>query len=177
MSAPIFGMMASFDQPDKLLAAVRAARDAGYRELEAYSPFSVEGLPEALGITRTWVPFLTFCAGLTGTLTAYGMMVWSSVWAYPFNIGGRPYYSWPAYIPITFELTVLFAAFGAFFGMWWLNGLPKPYHPVFNARHFELASRTRFFLCVMAGDPMYDPEKTRHFLWKLGPEEVDEFAA
>jgi hypothetical protein len=173
MKSPIHGLLAEFGEPGTLLAAARAAHQAGYREMDAYTPFPVEGLAEAIGFEKTRVAPVVLIGGLGGAAAAYGMQYYSTVSAYPLNIGGRPLHSWPSFIPITFELTVLFAALSAVFGMLLMNGLPEPYHPVFNAPAFKLASQTRFFLCLQATDPCFGNE-TRRFLESLGPVAVHE---
>lgn len=170
----VYGLIAEFDEPEKVLAATRAAYEAGYREMDAYSPFPVEGLDEALGPRPGWrLPLIVLGGGVTGAVVGYGMQVIATVIDYPINAGGRPLNSWPLYIPITFELTILFAAFAAVLGMFALNGLPQPYHPVFNAPNFELASRSHFFLAIEAKDPLFDLQQTRRFLESLGPTSVN----
>jgi hypothetical protein len=171
---PLHGLMAEFRSPEELVRAATAAHDAGYRRMDAYSPLPVEGLEEAIGIRRPWMPRIVLAGGLTGALTGYLMQWWISAVDYPLNIGGRPYHSWPAFIPVTFELTILFGAFAAVMGMFVLNRLPQPYHPVFNVPRFRLASRNRFFLCIEAADPKFDLERTREFLLSLNPQEVNE---
>jgi len=173
MNPNLYGFMAEFEQPEELLNAARAAFKAGYRKMDAYSPFPVEGVAEALGFEHTRVPLVVLIGGITGGAVAYGMQYYSAVWDYPLNIGGRPLHSWPSFIPITFELTVLFAAFAAVFGMLLMNGLPKPYHPVFNVPKFKLASQTRFFLCLRATDAQFG-EKAKRFLESLKPIAVHE---
>ncbi len=169
----LYGLMAEFQTPDQVLAAATRARAAGYQKMDAYSPFPVHGLAEALGF-RTRLPLLVLAGGLAGAATGYGMQFWISRIAYPLNIGGRPFNSWPAFIPVTFEMTVLFASLTAVVGMLLLNGLPRPYHPVFNAPRFALASRNRFFLSIEAEDPQFELGETRRFLESLGPSEVTE---
>jgi len=166
--------MAEFLHAGELLDAARRAYEQGYRCLDAYSPYPVHGLAEAIGFRRNRLPLLIFIGGLSGTLTAYLMQYWSGVIDYPLNVGGRPYHSWPSFIPITFELTVLFASFAAVLGMLGLNGLPRPHHPVFNIPDFAMASRNRFFLVIQAVDDRYDPEQTRQFLEGLAPKAVFE---
>ena len=173
MKPPLYGLMAEFEQPEELLNAARAAQRAGYRKMDAYSPFPVEGVAEAIGFKHTRVPLVVLTGGITGAGVAYGMQYYSAVRDYPLNIGGRPLHSWPSFIPITFELTVLFASVAAVFGMLLMNGLPKPYHPVFNVPAFKLASQTRFFLCLQAADPQFGGE-TEHFLASLNPIAVHE---
>ncbi len=173
----VYGLVAEFESPDTLVAASRRAVQAGYRRLDAYTPFPIEELHEALGIHRTYVPLIVLACGLLGAMAGYGLQYWASTIAYPVNIGGRPLHSWPAFIPVTFETTVLFAAFGAVFGMLALNRLPRPYHPIFNVPRFALASRDRFFLCIEAADPAYDREATRRFLESFNPREVTEVEA
>lgn len=172
----LYGIMAEFDDPDALLGAAQRARDAGYRRMDAYSPFPVEGLAEALDFRNTRVPEIVLAGGIVGGVGGFFMQWFATRIFYPINVGGRPLNSWPAYIPITFELTVLLAAFAALFGMLILNGLPQPYHPVFNAPDFQLASRDRFFLCVEAADPRFDRLGTTSFLLDLHPLRVEEVA-
>jgi hypothetical protein len=167
-----YGLMASFDSPEALISAARASRDAGYRKLDAYSPMPIEGLSEAIDFGRAKLPWLVLLGGIAGAIAGYGLQYFTSVIDYPWNVGGRPFHSWPAFIPVTFEFTILFAALAAVFGMMALNGLPQPYHPVFNAPGFELASRDRFFLCIEAEDPQFDDGQTRQFLESLQPLEV-----
>jgi Protein of unknown function (DUF3341) len=175
--APTFyGLMAEFETPDALVTATEKARLAGYRQMDAYSPIPIEELNEALGLKRTRLPRLVFLGGLLGGLGGYGLEYWSQAITYPMNIGGRPYNSWPHFIPVTFETTVLGAALTAFVGMWALNKLPQPYHPVFNVPAFVRASTDRFFLCIEAGDPRFDLDATRRFLEGLHPVGVSEVA-
>ena len=170
----IYGLLAEFGQAEEVVAAANRTREAGYLRAEAYVPFPVHGLPEALGQHHTKVPAIVFGCGVLGACLGFGMCYYANVISYPWNIGGRPPNSWPAWIPITFELMVLCASFGAVLGMLGLNGLPQPYHPVFNAPNFSLASKNRFFLCVEAKDPKFDPEQTRRFLEELKPISVVE---
>jgi hypothetical protein len=168
----LHGLMAEFANAEELMAAVKAAYDAGYRRMDAYSPLPIHGLAEALGFRRPKLPLIVFCGGIIGALAGYGLQYWTSAIAYPVNAGGRPLHSWPSFIPVTFETTVLFAALSAVLGMLALNGLPMPYHPVFNVPSFRYASRDRFFLCIEARDPRFDQQETRRFLEGLGPAEV-----
>ena len=168
------GILAEFAEPDRVIEAANAAREAGYRQIEAYTPFPLHGLSEALGQDRTRIPAIVFGCGIMGAILGFGMCWYANVISFPWNIGGRPPNSWPAFIPITFELMVLCASFGAVLGMLGLNGLPQPYHPVFNAPNFSLASRDRFFLCVEAKDPKFDLADTRRFLEGLNPISVTE---
>jgi hypothetical protein len=168
--------MAEYTDPDALLASARTAYAAGYRRMDAYTPFPVEGLAEAIGFTRNRIPLIVLIGGLLGGAGAYFMMWYSATIHYPINVGGRPFHSWPAFIPITFELTVLAASFAAVLGMLGLNRLPMPHHPVFNVPSFALASRNRFFLCIEADDPNFDLAGTRRFLEGLGPKQVLEVA-
>jgi hypothetical protein len=173
----VYGLMAEFRTPEALLAAVRKAREAGYRRVEAYSPFPVEGLAEATGMKRNWVPPIVLAGGLAGGLGGYFMQWYSAVVSYPINSGGRPPHSWPVFIPVTFELTVLVAAIAGVVGMLFLNGLPRLTHPVFNVPEFDLASRNRFFLCLRSGEPKFAPDTTRRFLEDLQPLRVWEVPA
>jgi hypothetical protein len=163
----IYGLLAEFEQPEQLLAAAHRAREAGYRRMDAYTPFPVEGLAEALGRHYTLVPLITLIGGLAGCAGGFGLQYWISKIAYPINVGGRPFNSWPAFIPVTFEMTVLGAALSAVLGMLALNGLPMPHHPLFNEPRFALASRDRFFLCVEARDRRFDLAETRRLLESL----------
>jgi hypothetical protein len=171
---PIYGMMAEFDTPAALVEAAKRTYQAGYKRIDAYTPFPVEGLAEEIGFHRDEVPLVVLIGGLVGGLTGYLMQYWMSAVAYPLNIGGKPYHSWPAFIVITFEMTILFAGISAVFGMLALNGLPMPYHPVFNVPRFTRASRDRFFLVVFSSDVKYDPAATRQFLESLDPRSVSE---
>ncbi len=173
---PIYGLMAEFDTPEDLLAAAKHAHAEGYRRMDAYSPFPVEGLSEAIGFHHTRLPLLVLIAGIVGAIVGFASQYYVTVFDYPINVGGRPLNSWPAYIPITFEVTILFAALTAVVGMIALNRLPMPYHPVFNVPAFGRASRDRFFLCIEAADPRFDREGTRQFLESLKPREVSEVA-
>jgi hypothetical protein len=168
----LYGVMAEFATPQDLLSAAEAARSAGYRRLDAFTPFPIERLSEALGHRPSRVPMLVLIGGIIGAAAGYGLQYWVSALAYPLNVGGRPYNSWPAFIPVTFELTVLVAGIFTVLGMLALNGLPTPYHPVFNVPRFALASRDRYFLCVESKDPGFDETATRRFLESLSPSGV-----
>jgi hypothetical protein len=165
----LYGLMAEFENPGDLVAATREAREAGYRKLDAYTPYPIEALTEALDIHDRKLPALVLGGGILGGLLGYALCYWTSVISYPLIIGGKPLHSAPAFIVPTFETTILVAAFAAVLGMLGLNGLPMPYHPVFNTPRFALASRDRFFLCIEARDPKFDREKTRVFLEGLRP--------
>ena len=168
----LYGLMAEFENPNDLVKAARAARAAGYRKMDAYTPYPIEELAEALEIHDRRLPVLVLGGGIFGAISGYALCYWCSVIAYPLIIGGKPFHSAPAFIVPAFETTILCAAFAAVLGMLALNGLPQPYHPVFNAPRFALASRDRFFLCIESKDPMYDHDETWAFLTRLGPRVV-----
>ena len=172
----VYGLMAEFDDPNALVAAAHLARLEGYRRMDAYSPFPIEELHEALALPHTRLPLIVLIGGLVGCIGGYSLQYWAAAIAYPLNVGGKPLHSWPAFIPITFECTILVAAASAVLGMLALNGLPMPYHPVFNVPRFALASRNRFFLCIEARDRKFDVEETRAFLESLKPREVSTVA-
>lgn len=169
----LYGLLAQFETPERLVEAARRGR-AGYRNIEAYIPFPIHGLDEALGRKRSMIPLLSLAGGFAGAFTAYGLEYYCSAVGYPLNIGGRPMNSWPQFMPIVFELTVLGAAFAAFFGSMILNGLPHPHHPLFNVPEFKLASQNRFFLAIEASDPQFRIAETRQFLEGLPVEQVYE---
>jgi hypothetical protein len=170
----IYGLMAEFDNPNSIVTAARRAYEEGYRTMDAYTPFPIEELSEAIGFHHSRLPLVVLVGGIMGGLGGYFLQYWASVIAYPLNIGGRPLHSWPAFIPVTFETTVLVAALSAVLGMLALNGLPTPYHPVFNVKRFALATRDRFFLCIESADPKFDRVATRRFLESLAPREISE---
>src|ERR1041385_8778953 len=176
MIKPIYGVMAEFDNPTALVNAARAAREKGYRRLDAYSPFPIEELSDALHLHKNKLPLIVLIGGLIGAIAGYGLQYYVTVISYPINVAGRPLHSWPSYIIITFELTILLASIAATVGLFALCGLPMPYHSVFNAPRFEMASKDRFFLCIEATDPLFDAIQTSHFLETLEPKEVSEVA-
>jgi ActD protein len=170
----IYGMMAEFDSASDLVAAARKTHEAGYRKIDAYSPFPIEELAEAIGFHKNRVPLVTLIGGLLGGLGGYFMQYWMNVDSYPVVIGGKPYHSWPAFIVVTFEMTILFGGIFAVLGMLALNGLPMPYHPVFNVPRFAMATKDRFFLIVFSTDPKYTPAGTKQFLESLVPRSISE---
>ncbi len=171
---PLYGLMAEFETTDDLMSAAQRTYAEGYRQIDAFTPFPVEGLAEAIGFHSTRVPLICLLGGLIGCTGGFFLQWWPNVMGYPLNVGGKPYNSWPAFIPITFELTVLCAGLATVFGMLALNVLPTPYHPVFNAPRFELATRNKFFLCINARDTKFDAQKTREFLQSLNAREVSD---
>ncbi len=172
MDRQIYGLLAEFDTPTQMVEAARQVRDAGYTKTDAFSPFPLHEIDEALGIKKSILPYLVLCGGIVGLLTGLGLTTFVHVITYPIIVGGRPYFSLPSFIPPTFELTILFSAFTAVFGMILLNGLPQPYHPVFNVPRFALATREKFFLLIETKDPKFDYEATRSFMESLNPQEV-----
>jgi hypothetical protein len=169
--------MAEFDNPTALVNAARAAREKGYRKLDAYSPFPIEELSDVLDLHKNRLPLIVLAGGIVGGLTGYLMQYYVTVWDFPINVGGRPLHSWPSYIVITFELTILLAAISAVLGLLALCGLPMHYHPAFNVPRFALASRNRFFLCIEATDPLFAARATSEFLETLEAKEVSEVAS
>ena len=173
---PIYGLMAEFATPTDVVLAARKAHEAGYRRMDAYSPFAIEELSEAIGFHHTRLPLVVLIGGLIGCFGGMGLQWWISAVSYPVNVGGRPFFSWPSFIPVTFECTVLAAALSAVFGMLALNGLPRPYHPVFNVGRFAMASKDHFFLVIEAVDPQFERHQTADFLLHMegvqGVEEV-----
>lgn len=170
----VFGLVAEFGSAVDLVSAARAAREEGYRKMDAYSPFPVHGLSEAVGFRVRKLPWIVLAGGVVGALGGFFMQYYASVIDYPLNIGGKPLNSWPAFIPVTFEMTILLAAFSAVLGMLALNGLPRPHHPLFNSERFEGASCDRFMLCIESGDPKFDMDGTKEFLQSLNPAAVEE---
>jgi hypothetical protein len=167
-----FGLLAEFVEADDLVAASARAYEAGYRRMECYSPLPVDGLAEAIGFHRSRMPLVVLIGGIIGCLGGFALQYYATVVAYPLNIGGRPVFSWPAFVPVVFEMTVLAAALFAVLGMLAMNGLPRPHHPLFAIRSFDRATQDRFFLCILADDPLYHSQTTRKFLERLGPVEV-----
>jgi Protein of unknown function (DUF3341) len=174
VTSTTYGLMAEFDSAQDLVAAAHKTHAAGYQKVDAYSPFPIEGLAEAIGFHKNRVPLVVLIGGLIGGLSGYALQYWVATITYPTNVGGRPYHSWPSFIIVTFEMTILFAGLSAVFGMLALNGLPMPYHPVFNVEEFRKASENKFFLVVFSSDPNYDAARTRSFLQGLAPRMIAE---
>jgi len=172
--SPIYGLMAEFDSAQELVDAAHRTHEAGYRKIDAYSPFPVEGLAEAIGFRKNRVALVVLIGAILGGLSGYMLQYWVATITYRTNIGGRPYHSWPSFIIVTFEMTILFGGLSALFGMLALNGLPMPYHPVFNVPEFKRATENKFFLVVFSSDPKYDATVTRAFLQGLAPRMVAE---
>jgi hypothetical protein len=171
---PIYGLMAEFDSAQALVDAAKKTHEAGYKKIDAYSPFPIEGLAEEIGMHFDEIPLTVLIGGIIGGCTGYLMQYWMSAVDYPLNIGGKPPHSWPAFIVITFEMTILFAGISAVLGMLAFNGLPMPYHPVFNVPRFAFASKDRFFLIVFSSDKKYSAVETRRFLDTLDPRSISE---
>ncbi len=172
-----YGLMAEFDTPRAVIEAARRTYAAGYKKIDAYSPFPIEELAEAIGFHRNAVAPVVLTGGILGCISGYLMQWWIATVSYPINVGGRPYHSWPAFIVVTFEMTILFSVLAAVFGMLALNGLPMPYHPVFNVERFVFASKDRFFLIIFSTDPKYSRTGTRAFLESLQPTFISEVPA
>ena len=172
----LYGIMAEFDSADHLVEASEKARQAGFSRFDAFTPHPIEELHHAMGLGRSILPWFVLVGGLAGFFGGFLLQWWVSTQAYPLNIGGRPFNSWPSFMPVNFECTILLSAFTAVLGMFALNGLPQPHHPVFNVERFALASRDRYFLCVEADDPKFDRAETASFLWSLQPTHVAEVA-
>jgi hypothetical protein len=171
-------LLAKFSTPETLVAATRRATEAGFRELDAYSPFPIEDLSEALRLKSSKLPYAVLVGGITGGVLGFLMQVFAQAIDYPLNIGGRPLISWPAYIPITFELTILLAAFGGVIGLFVVTRFPQPYHPVFNVEDFQKhGSQDGFYLGIEARDPKFDLAGTRKFLEDQGAILVSEIEA
>lgn len=171
---PLYGLMAEFDSPDKLINACKRAHDQGYRKLDAYTPHPIEEVWEAIGQHKSKLPLIVLAGGLVGCLAGFGLQYWASAIEYPMNVGGRPPASWVAFIVPAFEMTILFASIAAVLGMFALNGLPMPYHPTFNVERFASASKDRYFLLVASADPMFDVDDTSRFLYEQLPTGVHE---
>ena len=173
---PMYGLMAEFHTAEELLEAVHKVHEAGFKHVDALTPYPIEEVAHALELPRSKMPLIVLGGGITGGLAGYMLQYWSQVLEYPMNIGGRPFHSWPAFIVPTFEMTILFAALSAVLGMFAQNGLPQPYHPVFNVPRFALASRDRYFLVIESRDPKFDHDETRKFLLDLHASEVSDVA-
>ncbi len=171
-TSSLYGLLAEFDDAEKLVTATRHTREAGYRRIDAYAPFPVDGLSEALGLTHTSLSWIVLIGGIIGALAGYGLQYYVEVIANPITVGGKPLNSWPAFMPVTFETTILGAALAGVIGLLVLNRLPMPYHPVFNIEAFARATQNGFFLCIETADPQFDMQKTREFLQSLQPREV-----
>lgn len=170
----LHGVVAEFETPEALMDAVRQVRNSGYTRLEAYTPFPVHGLTKAIGFEESKIKWMIFFGGVAGAFAGFGLQVWVSMIAYPHNSGGKPLYSWPAFIPVTFECMVLCASFAAVLGMLGMNGLPQPYHPIFEAKRFNLASQDRFFLCIESSDPEFESKAAMKALTSAGGQNVEE---
>ena len=170
----LHGLMAEFPSAEELLDAAHKVHGAGYRNVDAYSPFPIHGMDEALALPKSWIPLLVLIGSLAGTALGFGLEYWVSVIEYPLMVGGKPFFSWPAFVPVAYETTILLGGLTAAIGMLAINGLPMPYHPVFNVERFTLAMSDRFFLCIEATDPKFNREETKNFLEGLHPYQVSE---
>jgi len=175
--ATIHGVMGEFHHPQELVDAIEHVRAEGYTKIDAYTPYPIEEVWEAIGHHKSPVPLIVLIGGIVGGLSGFFLQYWVSAVEYPLNIGGRPYNSWPAFIPVTFECTILGAVLAAVAGVFILNGLPEPYHPVFNVPHFAFASRDRYFLCIEATDPKFDRQRAHLLLLSLRASEVSDVPA
>ncbi len=173
----VYGMLAEFANGDDLVAAVKKAKAEGYSRMDGYSPVPVAEVADALGFPKSEMGTIMFVGGLTGAAAGFLMQYWGNSYGYPYNVGGRPYLSWPSFVPVTFEMMVLTTALSGLFGLMALCGLPRHHHPLFNVPAFDRASRDRFFLCIEADDPKYDADRTRAFLMTLNPVSIEEVPA
>ena len=173
-TAPVYGLLAEFDTPTELVAATRRVHEEGYRRIDTFSPFPIEEAWEAMHHHDKRLSLIVLLGGITGMLSGYGLEYWVHTMAYPVNVAGKPLNSWPQFIPVTFEMTVLFAAISALLGMIVLNGLPMPYHPCFNVERFARASQDKFFLLIESTDPKFEPNRTLELLKGLNPSEINE---
>ncbi len=173
-ASALHGLMAEFSSAEEVLNAARKVHEAGYRKVDAYSPFPIHGMDEALALPKSWVPLLVLIGALAGTALGFGLEYWVSVIDYPVMVGGKPFFSWPAFVPVAYETTILLGGLTAAIGMLAINGLPMPYHPVFNVERFTLAMSDRFFLCIEATDPKFHRDETKNFLEGLHPYQVSE---
>jgi hypothetical protein len=170
----LYGIVAEFTTTTALIHATTEARKAGYKRMDAYTPYPVEAVYHALGARHSRIPWLIFLGGLIGAATGFGFQYWTAVIAYPINVGGRPLNTWPMFIPVTFEFTILIAGLTTVLGMLAINGFPMPYHPLFNVARFDRASKDRFFLCIESEDPLFDTDKTKAFLESVHADHVEE---
>lgn len=169
----VYGLLAEFSDPGELLHAAEAVREEGYHHFDTHSPFPIHGMDDAMGLGNSKVGYFTFLGGLTGFAAAYLLQWWTSAVDYPLNIGGKPFFAVEPSVPIMFELTVLFASFGALAGMLALNGLPRPYNPLFYSDRFSGATDDRFFLHIAASDPQFDVEESAAFLRRIGARHIE----
>ena len=175
--SPLHGIIAEFENEEAIINATQRAVDAGYEKMEAYTPYPLEELIDILHLHKNKIALVILIGGIVGCCVGFGMQYFASVIHYPINVGGRPLNSWPAFVPVMFECTILFAGISAFVGMLLMNGLPRPHHPVFNVARFKYATQDRFFLCIEADDPKFDTDETKQFLENLNPHEVSEVEA
>ena len=171
---PLYGLLAEFDTPKALYQACELVRDAGYKKWDSHSPFPVHGIEKAMGMKPSVLPWIVAVMAIIGGVSGFGLQAWINLEAYPMVISAKPYLSWPAFIPVTFELTVLLGAFGAVFGMFGLNKLPQLYHALFNSERFARATDDKFFISIEASDPQFAPNATRALLQKAGALHVEE---
>jgi hypothetical protein len=169
----VYGMLAEYSNPGKLMRAAKLVNRAGYRKFDSYSPFPIHGMDDAMGLKESKLGYIVLLHAVMGFFGALALQMWSSSIAYPINISGKPFLNIPAFVPVTFELTVLLSAFGAVFGMFFMNNMPRHNNPLFNSQRFQKVTDDGFFICIEASDDFYDEEKTRKLLQDAGATHIE----